>query len=390
MQFTGGRVPQSVINILNTPPTEETARSFSETLNAIQKEHPSVAAKVSDENKDIARIMADEVELGSKTSFADARKIRQQRLDNLASAKTFDDSLLPKDSRYKTLADIASEFGSDFPVSVAEDYRAAYRRQQHLTPHMNDEELSKRALAQITWAKEDIAGKQFTMFNAPSKIYKDPEDLKAFKVITEQYVKDNNIGNFQLIPGARSVDGKTGYLLFNWDKNQFEDKVFSPNKEEAYRIMNPNRGAEFSLGNVIGKIETGIRNPNLISEIQAAQAKVPALADEKGLFTAIAKTESNFNTSAVNPDSKAYGLYQFVESTGKQYGLAPGGSVEDQHSAMISYWRDLTRRYPGDTERALKEYSGYFYNKDKYGEKYANEEFNRYMNTLKKNGYKPA
>lgn len=55
---------------------------------------------------------------------------------------------------------------------------------------------------------------------------------------------------------------------------------------------------------------------------------------------AIVGIESNYNPDAINKDTKAFGLFQFVESTGKEYGVDANSSPEEQMDAFFRFTDD--------------------------------------------------
>lgn len=64
-----------------------------------------------------------------------------------------------------------------------------------------------------------------------------------------------------------------------------------------------------------------------------------ATQEEVAMALAIARHESGFNIYAAARSSSAYGLGQFIDSTGKEYGLRQDNrdSLEDQASALIEF-----------------------------------------------------
>lgn len=66
-----------------------------------------------------------------------------------------------------------------------------------------------------------------------------------------------------------------------------------------------------------------------------------AAGEDPKLALAVSSVESRFNPTAKNPRSSAYGLYQFLPSTGAQYGLpAEGADVPSQAKAGVAFIRD--------------------------------------------------
>ncbi|HIA7282232.1 TPA: transglycosylase SLT domain-containing protein, partial [Escherichia coli] len=84
----------------------------------------------------------------------------------------------------------------------------------------------------------------------------------------------------------------------------------------------------------------------------------------KNMMSAIAEVESSWNPLARGtPDEKgrfAKGLWQFWDSTAKQYGLV-GDDVYDPNKSTLAAGRflnDLNRRYKGDVAKMLTAYNG--------------------------------
>ena len=84
----------------------------------------------------------------------------------------------------------------------------------------------------------------------------------------------------------------------------------------------------------------------------------------KNMMSAIAEAESSWNPLAKgSPDENgnyAKGLWQFWDSTAKQYGLV-GDDVYDPNKSTLAAGRflnDLNRRYKGDVAKMLTAYNG--------------------------------
>lgn len=79
-----------------------------------------------------------------------------------------------------------------------------------------------------------------------------------------------------------------------------------------------------------------------------------------GLMSAIAEKESSWNPLVLNKGSGAAGLFQFIPSTAKAYGLE-GDDVFDPNKATIAaakYLQDNMKRYHGDIAKTLTQYNG--------------------------------
>lgn len=80
----------------------------------------------------------------------------------------------------------------------------------------------------------------------------------------------------------------------------------------------------------------------------------------KGLMSAIAGKESSWNPLAINKNSGAAGLFQFMPGTAKAYGLSDD-DVFDPNKATLAagrYLRDNMARYKGDIAKTLTQYNG--------------------------------
>ncbi|MFJ7171643.1 lytic transglycosylase domain-containing protein [Citrobacter freundii] len=80
----------------------------------------------------------------------------------------------------------------------------------------------------------------------------------------------------------------------------------------------------------------------------------------KNMMSAIVGVESSWNPLAINKSSGAAGLFQFMPSTAKAYGLE-GNDVFDPNKATFAagkYLNDLNKRYKGDVAKMLTSYNG--------------------------------
>jgi soluble lytic murein transglycosylase-like protein len=95
----------------------------------------------------------------------------------------------------------------------------------------------------------------------------------------------------------------------------------------------------------------------------------------EGLLAAVAKTESSFNPSAQNGKSGAAGMFQFMPSTAKGYGIDPYNPAQaaDAAGKMLS---GLSAKYDGDYIKALAAYNWGGGNLDKAIKKYGNDWIN--------------
>lgn len=93
---------------------------------------------------------------------------------------------------------------------------------------------------------------------------------------------------------------------------------------------------------------------------QQYQASVAAAAQRYGvspdLIAAVIQHESGFQPGQVNPSSGAFGLGQFLPSTGLTYGITPQSSADAQINATAHYLSDLTNQFNGDATKAVAAY----------------------------------
>jgi soluble lytic murein transglycosylase-like protein len=91
-----------------------------------------------------------------------------------------------------------------------------------------------------------------------------------------------------------------------------------------------------------------------------------------GLLSAIASAESNYNPNAKNSGSGASGMFQFMPTTAKGYGIDPYNPTQaaDAAGKMMS---GLIAKYDGDIAKALAGYNWGGGNVDKAVKKYGND-----------------
>ena len=89
----------------------------------------------------------------------------------------------------------------------------------------------------------------------------------------------------------------------------------------------------------VSKTSTKLPNNSVGKALGAAAQKHGV---NPNIIASITKIESNFNPRAKNPNSSARGLGQFINSTGRQYGLKNDGSdsVQAQSDALARFTRD--------------------------------------------------
>lgn len=78
----------------------------------------------------------------------------------------------------------------------------------------------------------------------------------------------------------------------------------------------------------------------------------------RGILASTIPTESSFNPNAVNPDSGATGLMQFMEGTAKQYKINPKDPMASIDAAGKLY-RNLLDKNGGNVDKAIAAYGGF-------------------------------
>jgi len=104
---------------------------------------------------------------------------------------------------------------------------------------------------------------------------------------------------------------------------------------EQYKRM------EAAKGSVQKVLKTSSKLPsNSVGKALGAAAQRHGVSPD--VIASITKIESNFNPRAKNPNSSARGLGQFINSTGRQYGLKNDGSdsVQAQSDALARFTKD--------------------------------------------------
>lgn len=90
-----------------------------------------------------------------------------------------------------------------------------------------------------------------------------------------------------------------------------------------------------------------------------------------GLLAAVASAESSFNPNATNSKSGAAGMFQFMPTTAKGYGIDPY-NVNQAADAAAKMLSGLIAKYNGDLAKALAGYNWGGGNIDKAVKKYGN------------------
>lgn len=90
-----------------------------------------------------------------------------------------------------------------------------------------------------------------------------------------------------------------------------------------------------------------------IADAAAARYNLP-----RGVFSRLIESESNFNPNAINKESGAAGIAQFMPETAKQFGIDPM-KPSQALPAAAQYLSQLLTLEGGNVERAVARYKGY-------------------------------
>ena len=148
---------------------------------------------------------------------------------------------------------------------------------------------------------------------------------------------------------------KAGYT--NAEIQKYNDKYNTP--------------ANFPTANSIGGSGVSrVTVPRQYDSLIAGANSMYGLPD--GLLGAVASAESSFNPNARNSKSGAAGLFQFIPSTAKGYGIDPYDPIQaaDAAGKMLS---GLAAKYEGDYAKALAAYNWGGGNLDKAIKKFGND-----------------
>lgn len=150
------------------------------------------------------------------------------------------------------------------------------------------------------------------------------------------------------ITRQRKLDAMAGNLPEMVDQSVLEKNLQTIGKNKRLVDM---------YGKNKGKLGFGRKDVDDAIEKVAAESGIPPY-----VFYAVAYQESStsgFN-NATSPKG-AKGVFQFIPSTGKQYGLNSESDFRDpvkNAQAFASYYKDLEKRYKGDRVLMLAEYNG--------------------------------
>lgn len=95
---------------------------------------------------------------------------------------------------------------------------------------------------------------------------------------------------------------------------------------------------------------TGIGNLGKLQGLEG-QYGLPA-----GILSSTAFLESSGNKKAVNPTTGAAGAFQFMPSTGQQYGITNPFDFDQESQGAAHYYADLLKMFKGDVRKALAAY----------------------------------
>lgn len=399
-----GDIPNAAIRAIDTPPAPGQDKQWVESRRAVIAQHPEIAKDMDPKLTEVADIVATERKMdGSEYSYKEAFKLHTERTDEANSLKQYkiNPDLLSKDSPLKdpqkTLSGSEYFDTTDIPLGATTAFNLKAGMIQKTNPGLTEKEVAQRAFESIGYSKTEL-GNERVMARAPERVFKG-QDYDSFKTDVTGYAGRHKIDEFVLEPANKqSPDGKydvyymvdTKTHLLKMDETGTAPREFYPTQWQPVSKFEPR--SEYQT------------TPTAITKgADTAQAQVPALAKAPGLLKAIVGVESSNGKNNLNDTSGAFGPYQFVESTGKQYGLKPGDPIEKHHQAAASYWSDLMTKYNGSIDKSIREYSGYFANAKpagtvignnlkggkiySIGKQRAEEQYQDYLHKLKQHGF---
>ncbi|MGK0739950.1 lytic transglycosylase domain-containing protein [Yokenella regensburgei] len=166
------------------------------------------------------------------------------------------------------------------------------------------------------------------------------------------------------VPGADLSGSGVGPEGANSAYVKFGDKYLGGQMPGANPLTNQYTGEYFKEEDVSSKYQMPDALKTNVQTFVEAANKTANLPD--GLMSAIAQAESSWNPLALNKASGAAGLFQFIPSTAKAYGLE-GDDVYDPNKSTVAagrYLNDLNKRYKGDVAKMLTSYNGGKIDKD--------------------------
>jgi hypothetical protein len=349
-----GRVPDSMIRFGDNPPKEGQDQAWAAARRIVVSQDNKLADKMDSGLTAVADIMATE-----KKTYGEAQQLYRERTEQFKNEKTYGYKTedLVKDS---PLREPEKALGKSFDVDAKNvpsgaltefRYKAGLIRKQN--PSLDDETVVQRALADMTYATTTI-GSPRVMSSAPERVYKG-RDFESFKKDVDDFVERREVDDFILEPTSTVINGYTTYMMIDAKTQQL---VMDETGKTA-RLFHPMQW-ENSIGYEPRSEYLPTPSNQVMKGADEAQTKVPALAKHPGLLKAIVGVESSNGKNLLNPESGAFGPYQFVKSTAARFDLKKGDPIEKHHAAAAAYWDDLLNRYDGNVDKALREYSGFY------------------------------
>jgi hypothetical protein len=178
----------------------------------------------------------------------------------------------------------------------------------------------------------------------------------------------NNVIKTMITPEALKKDGlNAGRGAISVIDKAIDQMPISAAKKQAMKINARKKAAEefaqkvdpeqykrmeAAKGSVQKVLKTSSKLPsNSVGKALGAAAQKHGVSPD--VIASITKIESNFNPRAKNPNSSARGLGQFINSTGRQYGLRNDGSdsVQAQSDALARFTKDNINILKRDLKR---------------------------------------
>lgn len=166
---------------------------------------------------------------------------------------------------------------------------------------------------------------------------------------------ENDLGPAALPPTLSLNEAHQLTQQLGGHDSTFDMNADSFTPEQAVYFLNnaklghaPTNALQYGSGGSPQYISPNANRADVVNAVHSAAEKVFGKDQLPALDTIIMK-ESGFNPTAQNPHSTAYGLFQFLDSTRKNYGISRDASLQDQISAGLKYIAD---RY-GSPEQAL-------------------------------------
>lgn len=145
----------------------------------------------------------------------------------------------------------------------------------------------------------------------------------------------------QKLVGGALAESAVGTAVTGYGANQL-GKTTSDDYTIENGIVDFTVGAGLSIGLPLagGAVKNVVNNYRLNKVEQSiTKQAVDNGIDPEYLLSNIG-VESSFNPKKVNPDTEAFGYYQFLPSTAKEYGIDKNSTVQEQTQAFIQFTND--------------------------------------------------